>query len=294
MGNSMKLTGLYVPAITQFGVNEEIELNRVQEWAEILVQQGVDGIVAVGTTGEAYALTLDERADVAKAIVKQVAGRVPVLAGVGGMSTREAIKHAVIGKEVGCEGLMIASPAYSVPTQDEIATHMTKVVAAAGIPAVLYDYPGRIGVSIEAEALDAIADNPLITGIKEASGDLSRIDMLKKYEGRIDIVCGADVDSVSFLAAGATSWIAGAANALPKAHLGILDPATREEAYAAVKPLLENVESGRYIAKTKALMTILGVPSNNARGPLRPLEEAGIEELRALVEAAGDWAPKLV
>lgn len=290
----MKLTGLYVPAITQFGVNEEIELNRVQEWAEILVQQGVDGIVAVGTTGEAYALTLDERADVAKAIVKQVAGRVPVLAGVGGMSTREAIKHAVIGKEVGCEGLMIASPAYSVPTQDEIATHMTKVVAAAGIPAVLYDYPGRIGVSIEAEALDAIADNPLITGIKEASGDLSRIDMLKKYEGRIDIVCGADVDSVSFLAAGATSWIAGAANALPKAHLGILDPATREEANAAVKPLLENVESGRYIAKTKALMTILGVPSNNARGPLKPLEEAGIEELRALVEAAGDWAPKLV
>jgi 4-hydroxy-tetrahydrodipicolinate synthase len=294
MEDSMKLTGLYVPAITQFGANEEVELNRVQEWAEILIQNGVDGIVAVGTTGEAYALSLEERAEVAKAIVKQVAGRVPVLAGVGGMSTREAIAHAVIGKEAGCEGLMIASPAYSVPTQDEIATHMNKVVAAAGIPAVLYDYPGRIGVSIEAEALDVLADNPLITGIKEASGDLTRIDMLKKYEGRIEIVCGADVDSVSFLAAGATSWIAGAANALPKAHLGILDPATRDEAYAAVKPLLENVESGRYIAKTKALMSILGVPSNNARGPLKPLEESGIEELRALVAKAGDWAPSLV
>ena len=290
----MKLTGLYVPAITQFGNNEEIDIHRVQEWTEILVQQGVDGVVAVGTTGEAYALTLEERSEVAKAVVTQVAGRVPVLAGVGGTSTQEAIAHALIGKESGCEGLMIASPAYSVPTQDEIATHMTKVVAAAGIPSVLYDYPGRIGVSIDAQALDILADNPLITGIKEASGDLSRIEMLRKYKGRIDLVCGADVDSVSFLAAGATSWIAGAANALPMAHLGILDPTTRDESYAAVKPLLENVESGRYIAKTKALMSILGLPSNNVRGPLKPLNEAEIEELRALVVQAGKWAPMLV
>lgn len=289
----MKLTGLFVPVITQFDANEEIELNRVQEWTESLVQQGVNGIVAVGTTGEAYALSLEERAKVAKSIVKQVAGRVPVLAGVGGMSTREAISHALIGKEAGCEGLMIASPAYSVPTQGEIATHMTKVVSAAAIPAVLYDYPGRIGVSIDSEALDALADNPLITGIKEASGDLTRINMLKKYEGQIDIVCGADVDSVAFLNAGASSWIAGAANALPKAHLGILNPATRNEAYAAIQPLLENVESGQYIAKTKAIMSILGVPSNNARGPLKPLDEENIERLRELVTLAGEWAPNL-
>lgn len=294
MGNPMKLTGLYVPLITQFDAAGEVDLARVREWTEIMLANGVDGVVAVGTTGEAYALDLAERAEVAKAIMQQVAGRVPVLVGVGGMSTKEAIAHAEIAKEVGCEGLMIASPAYSVPTQDEIATHMTKVVAVAGLPAVLYDYPGRIGVSIESEALDVLADNPLIVGIKEASGDLSRIDMLKKYEGRIDIVCGADVDSVTFLAAGATSWIAGAGNALPKAHLGILDPATRDEAYAAVKPLLENVESGRYIAKTKALMTLFGVPSNTTRGPLKQLEEAGIEELRALVAKAGEWAPSLV
>lgn len=289
----MKLNGLYVPVITQFDSAGEVELNRVQEWTELLLSHGVDGIVAVGTTGEAYALDLEERATVANAIVKQVGGRVPVLAGVGGMSTREAIAHALVGKNAGCDGLMIASPAYSVPTQDEIATHMRAVVDAAGIPAVLYDYPTRIGVSIDAEALDPIADHPLIVGIKEASGDLSRIEMLKKYEGRIDIVCGADVDSVSFFAAGSTSWIAGAGNALPKAHLGILDPATRDEAYAAVKPILEFVESGRYIARTKALMTVLGVPSNNARGPLNPIEESSLDEIRALVEAAGEWAPKL-
>ncbi len=294
MEDPMKLTGLHVPLVTHFDADGNVDLVKVQEWTEIMLSNGVDGVVAVGTTGEAYALDLSERAEVAKAIVKQVAGRVPVLAGVGGMSTREAVAHAKIGKELGCDGLMVASPAYSVPTQDEIADHMKIVVDSAGLPAVLYDYPGRIGVSIEAQALDALADHPLIFGIKEASGDLSRIDILAKYKGRIDIVCGADVDSVTFLGAGATSWIAGAGNALPKAHLGIIDPATRDEAYAAVKPLLEYVESGRYIARTKALMTILGVPSAHTRGPLKPLEADAFEELHALVAKAGEWVPQLV
>lgn len=289
----MKITGLYVPVITQFDVQGEIDLGRTQEWTEMMISHGVDGIVAVGTTGEAYALSLEEREQVANAVVKQVGGRVLVLAGVGGMGTREAIQHALIGKNAGADALMVASPAYSVPTQDEIADHMKAVVDAAQIPAVLYDYPSRIGVSLEAEALDKLADHPLIFGIKEASGDLDRIPMLKKYEGRIDIVCGADLDSVNLFAAGAESWIAGAGNALPKAHLGILDPATREEAYAAVKPLLAHVEEGRYIAKTKALMTILGVPSNTTRGPLKPLDEEGIQILRELVVQAGDWAPQL-
>jgi 4-hydroxy-tetrahydrodipicolinate synthase len=290
----MNLTGLYVPVITQFDAAGEVEINRVREWTELLLSHGVDGIVAVGTTGEAYALNMEERAAVASAVVQQVAGRVPVLAGVGGMATREAIAQAKLAKEVGADGLMVASPAYSVPTQDEIVDHMKAVVDAAGIPAVLYDYPHRIGVSIEAEALDRLAGHPLITGIKEASGDLSRIDMLEKYAGQIDTVCGADVDSITFMNRGAKSWIAGAGNALPKAHLGIIDPATRDEAYAAVKALLEFVESGRYIAKTKALMTVLGVESQNTRGPLKPLADGDLQEIRDLVAAAGDWAPRLV
>lgn len=290
----MKLTGLYVPVITQFDESGNIELDRVRDWTDLLVSHGVDGIVAVGTTGEAYALSLEERASVAEAIVKTVDGRIPVLAGVGGMATREAIAHAQIAKETGCDGLMVASPAYSVPTQDEIVEHMTTVFDSAGLPGVLYDYPVRIGVSLEEDAIARLYSHPLIVGIKEASGDLDRIPMLAKYSDGFDTVCGADVDSVSFFAAGATSWIAGAGNALPKAHLGILNPETREEAYAAVKPLLEYVESGRYISKTKALMTVLGVPSNNARRPLKPLEAELFDEINELVAQAGDWAPSLV
>ena len=150
---------------------------------------------------------------------------------------------------------MLAAPAYSVPTQDELATHAETVINAAGLPTVLYDYPQRIGVQWNVEALTPLADHELVVGIKEASGDLSRIDMLQEnFAGRIDPVCGADTDSVVFFEKGVTSWIGGIGNALPKAHLGILDPATRAQAHAAVTPLFGYIEEGRYIQKVKAFL----------------------------------------
>lgn len=291
----MQFDGLIVPIITQFDKDGQIDAKAIAHFTEVLIANGVNGIVACGTTGEAYAMSLEERELVISTVLKQAAGRVQVLSGVGGMATNQALEQAKLAKKLNCDGLMLASPAYSVPTEDEIITHMLAVVNSAELPTVLYDYPARIGVSITKTVLDGLADSPFIIGIKEASGDLSRIDMLQKnFAGRIEPVCGADVDSVAFFAAGATSWIGGIGNALPKAHLGIMDPSTREQAHAAVKPLLENIESGRYIAKTKAVMGILGVPSEFLRGPLKPLTDSETNELRDLVEKAGDWAPSLV
>lgn len=290
----MQFDGVVVPVITQFDEYGHVDTKGVAEFTDILVNQGVHGLVACGTTGEAYALTPDERHLVISTIMKTVAGRVPVLSGVGGMATNTALDHASLAKRMECAGLMLAAPAYSVPTDDELSTHAEIVINAAGLPTVLYDYPQRIGVQWTKEALAPLADHPLVLGIKEASGDLSRIDMLQEnFAGRIEPVCGADVDSVVFFEKGVTSWIGGIGNALPKAHLGIMDPATRAEAHAAVKPLLANIESGRYIAKVKALMGLLGVPSNYTRGPVKPLEEDGVAQLRDLLEQAGDWAPKL-
>ena len=290
----MQFDGLIVPVVTQFDEYGHVDAKGVTEFTEILINKGVNGLVACGTTGEAYALSPEERHLVISTIKKAAAGRVPVLSGVGAMATNAALDQAALAKELECDGLMLAGPAYSLPTDDELATHAQIVINAAGLPTVLYDYPQRVGVQWTKEALDQVADNPLVIGIKEASGDLSRIDMLKQhFAGRIEPVCGADVDSVVFFEKGATSWIGGIANALPKAHFGIMDPATRAEAHAAVKPLLEYIESGRYIAKTKALMGILGVPSNFLRGPLKPLNSSEVDELRSLCEAAGKWAPKL-
>ena len=291
----MQFDGLVVPVITQFDEFGHVDAKGVAQTTEMLLAQGVHGLVACGTTGEAYALTPDERHLVTTTIMKTVNGRVPVLSGVGGMATNVALDHAALAKRMECDGLMLAAPAYSVPTQDELATHAETVINAAGLPTVLYDYPQRIGVQWNVEALTPLADHELVVGIKEASGDLSRIDMLQEnFAGRIEPVCGADTDSVVFFEKGVTSWIGGIGNALPKAHLGILDPATRAQAHAAVKPLFGYIEEGRYIQKVKALMGILGFPANYLRGPLKPCSDQEIAKLHELVEQAGEWAPKLV
>lgn len=291
----MNFDGVYAPIITPFDDGGAVDREALAQFVDILIDNGVDGLVAVGTTGEAYALTIDERHTVVSTVVKQAAGRVPVLAGVGGLSTNEAVGHAALAKRLDADGLMVAAPAYVLPTPHELATHMSAVINSVSLPTCLYDYPARTGVSFGWETLDALADNPHVIGIKEASGDLTRVpELTSRYAGRIQIVCGADADSGYFMDNGVTSWIGGMANALPKAHRGIMDAATRAEALAAVHPLLEYIESGRYIAKTKALCGILGFPAANVRGPLLPATTEEISTLESLVERAGQWAPKLV
>lgn len=291
----MSFSGVYVPVITPFDESGHVDKKALSEFVEVMIGNGVDGIVAVGTTGEAYALTFDERHHVISTVVKQTAGRVPVLAGVGGLSTHEAIDQAGLAKRLECEGLMLAAPAYVLPTPHELAVHVKKVVNSVGMATVLYDYPARTGVPFGVEALDELVDDELIQGIKEASGDLTRIPELGgRYGDKLQLICGADADSNTFMDAGVTCWIGGMANALPKAHAGIMDAATRAEAHAAVLPILEFIESGRYIAKTKALMNILGFDAAAVRGPLLPATDEDYATLRGLVEQAGDWAPRLV
>lgn len=291
----MKFQGVYVPIITPFDAAGNIDKKALADFTDVMIANGVDGIVAVGTTGEAYALTMDERHAVISTVIKQAAGRVPVLAGVGGLSTNEAVGQAALAKRLDCDGLMLAAPAYVLPTPHELAVHVKSVVASVNLPTVLYDYPGRTGVQFGVEALDEIVGSDNVFGIKEASGDLSRIaTMTARYGDKLQLICGADADSQEFMDSGATCWIGGMANALPKAHSGIMNPDTRAQAHAAVSGILNYIEAGRYIAKTKALITILGFPVPHVRGPLIEATPEEIATLESLVADAGEWAPSLV
>ena len=290
----MDLTGVYVPLVTPFDESGRIDQAQLGAAVEAMVAAGVHGIVACGTTGEGYALSLEERRAVTARIKEVVAGTVPILGGVGGMSTDQALDHALLAKALELDGLMVAAPAYCLPTPTELATHVSAVVNAANLPTVLYDYPQRTGVSFDIETLDALAPMELIIGIKEASGDLDRVDEISsRYGDSIDIVCGADAAAPVFFDAGVRCWIGGIANLLPTAHLAMLDPTTRSEAYAAIVPILEFIESGRYNAKIKAGMAMLGLDVGIPRAPLAAVDAATSAELAELLDAAGTWAPAL-
>ena len=290
----MDLTGVYVPLVTPFDESGRIDQAQLGAAVEAMVAAGVHGIVACGTTGEGYALSLEERRAVTARIKEVVAGTVPILGGVGGMSTDQALDHALLAKALELDGLMVAAPAYCLPTPTELATHVSAVVNAANLPTVLYDYPQRTGVSFNIDTLDALAPMELIIGIKEASGDLNRVaEISSRYGDSIDIVCGADAAAPVFFDAGVRCWIGGVANLLPTAHLAMLDPTTRSEAYAAIVPILEFIESGRYNAKIKAGMAMLGLDVGIPRAPLAAIDAATSAELAELLDAAGTWAPAL-
>lgn len=290
----MDLTGVYVPLVTPFDESGRIDQAQLGAAVEAMVAAGVHGIVACGTTGEGYALSLEERRAVTARIKEVVAGKVPILGGVGGMSTDQALDHALLAKALELDGLMVAAPAYCLPTPTELATHVSAIVNAANLPTVLYDYPQRTGVSFDIDTLDALAPMKRIIGIKEASGDLDRVaEISSRYGDSIDIVCGADAAAPVFFDAGVRCWIGGVANLLPTAHLAMLDPTTRSEAYAAIVPILEFIESGRYNAKIKAGMTMRGLDVGIPRAPLAAVDAATSAELAELLDAAGTWAPAL-
>ena len=291
----MELAGVFVPVVTPFDASGRVDTSHLDATVQALLAVGVHGIVACGTTGEAYALSLEERRAVSTRIQEIVDGAVPILGGVGGMSTDQALDHALLAKALALDGLMVAAPAYCLPTQAELARHVSTVVKAAGLPTVLYDYPQRTGVSFSIEVLDRLTDDPLVIGIKEASGDLERIPvLLQRYAGSIEVVCGADAAAPEFLAAGVRCWIGGIANLLPAAHVAMLDPDKRAAVHAAVLPVLEFIESGRYISKVKAGMALRGLDVGLPRAPLAGLDSEDARVLAELLDKAGPWAPTLV
>lgn len=284
--------GVLTPIVTPFDAAGGLDLDAVPALVEFQLANGVAGLVVAGTTGEGYALDLAERDALTARVRDVVDGRVPVLAGIGGMSTREAVAQARAAAVAGVEGLMVAAPAYCLPTPEELARHVRHVIDATGLPSVLYDYPARSGVQFGVEALDELAPHPLVVGIKEASGDTSRIGLLQgRYGDDLAVISGSDTMAMHFFAAGCDSWIAGFANVLPAEHVAILEAANRGDLDAGwaeqrrLEPLLTDVESGRYTAKARAGLELRGVPVGPPRPPLLPLSPNELESLRAHLDA---------
>jgi 4-hydroxy-tetrahydrodipicolinate synthase len=253
----------------------------LQALVDFVLAAGVTGVVVAGTTGEGYALDARERAEVLAEVRSIVAGRVPVLVGVGGTATGAAVAQAAAALDGGADGLMIAAPAYCLPTGEELGRHVLRVLEEAPLPTVLYDYPARTGVQFGVEALDLVAHHPLVVGIKEASGDLARIDLLRdRYGDALSIVCGSDTLALHYLESGSDSWIAGFANALPAEHVEMLAAVQRGDLAAArlvadrLDPILADVEHDHYIARTRWALIARGIPVGPPRPPLQALGAA--------------------
>jgi gamma-glutamyl-gamma-aminobutyraldehyde dehydrogenase len=292
----MTFPGVVVPLVTPFEADGGLDLGTVGPLVEFVLAGGVSGVVVAGTTGEGYALDLAERRDLVQAVRAAVAGRVPVLVGVGGTATREALAQARLAAECGAQGLMVAAPAYVLPTPEELGRHVREVLDATGLPAVLYDYPDRTGVAFTEKALDVVAADPRVVGIKEASGDLTRVGRLRRrYGDALPIVCGSDTLAMRYFEKGVDSWIAGIANALPAEHVALLEAALAGDSQQAwsrqkqLMPLARSCERVHYTPKVRHALALRGVAVGGPRPPLEAVSASEAQEVATrLAVALGD------
>ncbi|MGB1360486.1 MAG: dihydrodipicolinate synthase family protein [Alphaproteobacteria bacterium] len=290
----MKYTGIHAPAVTPFNDDYSIDVDGFKEVLQKLLKAGVDGIVIGGTTGEYYALSKEERILTWK-IAKEVVGKKAFLTlGIGALRTEDAISLGLEAKKIGADAVLLGSPYYAMPDEDELIYHLTTIDANIDMPIVLYNFPDRVGVNMTKTVLDAVCRSGNVIAIKESSGDINRLHMVARDYPHIQLCCGMDDQALEFFAWGATSWICAASNFLPKEHIALYKACVEEknfdkgrEIMSAMMPLMQILEQGgKFVQCIKYGNKLKGIPAGEVRKPLRKLRKEK-DLIRTLTEVIG-------
>ena len=286
----MNINGILVPIVTPFDSNGNVDKAVLTNIVNAFIEKGVAGIVACGTTGEYYTFSAEERELVLSTIAEAAKGKVTLIAGINSLSTEHSIELANQAKELGYDGLMLSANPYSLPSQDGIIAHFEKVADASSLPIIMYNFPDRVGVSIEFETVAHLAKHPKIVGIKESSGDFSHaLRMMQANFDNFEVVCGCDDQPVDFFFWGAKSWIAGAANVFPEEQVKLFNAAQdgnwelAKQIMSDIYPAIHSMESGNYNQKAKAGCLKGTVDVGNVRVPLIPMTNEETEEFLSLL-----------
>ena len=287
--------GAFSAMVTPMTLAQEVDYETLASFADYLVEAGVGGIIPLGSTGEYYALSDQEREAVVAATLDAVGGRVPVLVGTNGGSTRQVVAYSQQAQAQGADGLLLAAPYYSLPTPGELFEHFRVVDSAVDIPIMLYNYPGRTGVDMMPDLVGQLAELDNVRYVKESTGDMARVgEIIRRFGDKITVFCGCDTLALESFCMGAAGWVSGVVNVLPAQHAELFDlavvkkdlPAARH-LYYGLLPTLSLMESGgKYTQLVKAGCGIMGHPVGPPRQPLGPPSE---EELASLAEVLGPY-----
>ena len=282
-------TALITP-LNEHGVDYEA-FGRVIDWQ---CEQGINALVIAGTTGEGSTLDDKEHKEVVKFSVERVAGRCKVIAATGSNDTAYAIQLSKFACEAGADALLVITPYYNKATQKGLITSFTKIADASTKPIILYNVPSRTGINIEPETYAAVADHPMIQGIKEANSNISKIVQTAHLVGdKLDIYSGNDDQIVPILSMGGKGVISVLSNVAPKQTMEICDKFFAGDVKGAAElqckylPLINALFSEVNPIPVKAAMSAMGWCENYLRLPLTPMEPAHWDKLRALMQEQG-------
>lgn len=287
----MKFEGIYTPVITPFTPAGEVNHGEFANVLEHLIGAGVHGIIVGGSTGEYYAETADERFALASLAKEVIKGRTTLIVSTAAIRTEDSVVYAKYAREIGADGIMVASPPYALPTEQENAVHALTIDRAANLPIMLYNYPARSGVMMGETFLSRVGRSKNFQAIKESSGDINRLHLLARSFPHIEPSCGMDDQALEFFAWGSKSWVCGGSNFLPKEHIALYEACVLEKNFdkgraimTALLPLMHVLESGgKFVQCIKYGCELEGLAAGDVRPPLRPLNNTDKRSLETVV-----------
>jgi 4-hydroxy-tetrahydrodipicolinate synthase len=295
---SCRWSGVFPAATTQFDEMLRVDIGATQAVQAALVEDGVHGLVVLGTVGENNSLSADEKREVLAAAVQAVGGRVPVISGVSEFTTAAAAAYARDAQELGADGLMVLPAMVYVPTPAELEQHFRTVAQATHLPIMLYNNPPAYRVNIDFATLDRLAELPHIVALKESAPDSRRFtDLYNAFGTRFVLFAGLDDVAFEGLCLGASGWVSGLTNAFPRESLALYeairagDLARARAIYRWFMPLLHLDAEHDLVQSIKLAESLMGRGSERVRPPRLPLAGARRSQVEAWVRTAASTRP---
>ncbi len=290
----MEFRGAYTALVTPFK-NGAVDEEAYRQFIEWQIEQGIDGVVAVGTTGESATLSHEEHCDVIKICIDQVKGRVPVIAGTGGNDTREAIILTQFAKQAGADASLQVTPYYNKPSQEGLIQHYKAIAKAAPLPQVIYNVPGRTSLNLLPKTLARmIKEIPEVVAVKEASANLRQVSEVVEFCGRdFQVLSGDDFTVLPLLSVGGIGVISVVSNIVPDMMAGMCkayfdnDLEKALDLHMKMSPLNRAMFIETNPVPVKTALAMMGkIPNADLRLPLVPLLPENEASLRDTLKAA--------
>lgn len=287
-----KPSGIIIPHITPFGPSGELDEEGLRKDVDFWIENGVHALVACASNGEAIYMTREERRRVVSTVLDEANGRVPVLAGSGSAGTQQAIALTKDARDLGADGVLVVTPYYFKPDQNQVYHYYEDIAEAVNIPIILHDVPKFTGLNLEPRVVQKLAELDNVVGIKDSSGNMRQIQELIRLAGdKISVLAGSGNMIHPTLVSGGHGAVVAIANVAPSltrkiydAHINA-DQKTAREMQLALVPLDDFLTTAHGIPAIKAALDMLGEVGGYPRKPLTPLGEQPRNQLERLLKS---------
>ena len=286
-------SGSIVALVTPMQADGAVDFGALDRLVDFHVEQGTNGVVAVGTTGESCTLSVEEHIDVIARIVQRAARRIPVIAGTGANSTREALELTQLAKDAGADACLLVTPYYNKPTQEGLYQHYRTIAVAIALPMLLYNVPSRTGCDIKPETVERLTEFPNIVGIKEAPSLERNRELLSRVGGRMALLSGDDDLACESVLAGFQGVVSVTANVAPKQVRAVIDAALagRRDEARKLDAKLQRLHRAMFVETNpipvKWAAARLGLIGDGIRLPLVPLAKQYHGQVLEALQSAG-------